>query len=217
MGGRDIVRAAAGETVRFEWENYRLDRESFFVSSSVHRVVIDGQVRYLVVSRDITERKLLEQQLVESEERFRALFEQAPLPYQSLDMGGNILQVNDAWLRLTGRRIARESSDAALRSISMKPLCPPWPKLSALCPVRPRRGPVFEIRSRRYDAHRDGHRAHRTRRAGNPNTPIASLPTSPSAGVPKKRCGRASAGFHNSSRIPTTPSSFSMPTACNAM
>ena len=97
-----LSRASAGETVRFEWENHRLDGVPFFVSSTVHRVVVDGQVCYLVVSRDITERKRLEQQLVESEERFRALFEQAPLPYQSLDMGGNILQVNDAWLRLTG-------------------------------------------------------------------------------------------------------------------
>ncbi len=32
-----LSRAAAGETVRFEWENYRLDRVPFFVSSSVHR------------------------------------------------------------------------------------------------------------------------------------------------------------------------------------
>ena len=126
-----LSRATAGETVRFEWENRRLDRTPFFVSSTVHRAVIDGLVCYLVVSRDITERRRLEQQLVESEERFRALFEQAPLPYQSLDMGGNIREVNDAWLRLTGetertvlrlayllRRSTRQHKPCAVRAIN---------------------------------------------------------------------------------------------------
>lgn len=144
-----LSRAAAGETVRFEWENYRLDRVPFFVSSSVHRVVIDGQARYLVVSRDITERKRLEQQLVESEERFRAMFEQAPLPYQSLDMGGNILQVNDAWLRLTGeadraRVIGRCITDY-LEETSLPTLAECFPRFVACGHVE---GPVFEIRVR---------------------------------------------------------------------
>ena len=42
------------------------------------------------------------QALRESEERFRLLYEQAPLPYQSLDAQGRILQVNQAWLDLLG-------------------------------------------------------------------------------------------------------------------
>ena len=40
--------------------------------------------------------------LRESEERFRSLYEKAPLPYQSLDNQGNIIEVNDAWLDLLG-------------------------------------------------------------------------------------------------------------------
>ncbi|MFH1879198.1 MAG: PAS domain S-box protein, partial [Bacillota bacterium] len=44
----------------------------------------------------------LGEQLRQSEERFRALFQQAPLGYQSLDVDGNILNVNQQWLDTLG-------------------------------------------------------------------------------------------------------------------
>jgi diguanylate cyclase (GGDEF)-like protein/PAS domain S-box-containing protein len=50
-----------------------------------------------------SERQRMEQSLRESESRFRDLYEKAPLPYQSLDVEGNILEVNEAWLNLLGR------------------------------------------------------------------------------------------------------------------
>jgi len=40
--------------------------------------------------------------LRKSEERFQTLFEKAPLAYQSLDKGGLILAINEAWLNLFG-------------------------------------------------------------------------------------------------------------------
>jgi PAS domain S-box-containing protein len=40
--------------------------------------------------------------LEESEERFRILYENAPLGYQSLDEDGHILEVNEAWLNALG-------------------------------------------------------------------------------------------------------------------
>lgn len=49
------------------------------------------------------ERRRIEAALRESETRFRNLYEKAPLPYQSLDVEGNILDVNEAWLALLGR------------------------------------------------------------------------------------------------------------------
>ena len=44
----------------------------------------------------------VEKALRESEERFRLLYEDAPLGYQSLDENGNFLAVNQAWLDVLG-------------------------------------------------------------------------------------------------------------------
>lgn len=41
-------------------------------------------------------------QLIQPEQYFQALFEKAPLPYQSLDAQGHILDVNQAWLEKMG-------------------------------------------------------------------------------------------------------------------
>jgi PAS domain S-box-containing protein len=44
----------------------------------------------------------LQKELIQSEERFRVLFEQAPLGYQALDGDGNIINVNQQWLDMFG-------------------------------------------------------------------------------------------------------------------
>ncbi len=62
-----------------------------------------GNVTSIIgVGRDITERKEAQQALAESEQRFRKFYEQSPLGYQSLDIDGNILEVNPAWLEMLG-------------------------------------------------------------------------------------------------------------------
>lgn len=54
------------------------------------------------VEARVSEIKQGEQALRESEKKFRALYENAPLPYQSLDNDGCFLDVNPAWLRTLG-------------------------------------------------------------------------------------------------------------------
>ncbi len=54
------------------------------------------------VITDITDRKLAEEQLKASEQRFRLLYEKSPAPYQSLDEKGRILEINLAWLKELG-------------------------------------------------------------------------------------------------------------------
>ncbi|MDH3890841.1 MAG: PAS domain S-box protein [candidate division Zixibacteria bacterium] len=51
---------------------------------------------------DITARKQAEEALAQSEDRFRKLFQLAPLGYQSLDENGSFLEVNDTWCRTLG-------------------------------------------------------------------------------------------------------------------
>ncbi|MBL8235139.1 MAG: PAS domain-containing protein, partial [Bryobacterales bacterium] len=54
------------------------------------------------IGRDVTAERAAAEQLAASEEYYRELFRQAPLPYQSLDMDVAILDVNEAWLTLLG-------------------------------------------------------------------------------------------------------------------
>ncbi|NTW25321.1 MAG: PAS domain S-box protein, partial [Lentimicrobium sp.] len=47
-------------------------------------------------------RKIAEDALIESEARFRKLFDEAPVGYLSLDADGHLIDVNQAWLNMTG-------------------------------------------------------------------------------------------------------------------
>lgn len=61
------------------------------------------QEKYFAVTfADISEQKKLKASLNESKERFQLLYENAPLPYQSLDNEGNIIDVNKSWLETMG-------------------------------------------------------------------------------------------------------------------
>lgn len=53
---------------------------------------------------DITDRVRLHEELRKSEEYFRILFQQSPLPYQSLDENGCFIDVNQVWLEALSYR-----------------------------------------------------------------------------------------------------------------
>lgn len=58
--------------------------------------------RFATIVMDVTSRKRAEDALRERETRFRSLFDNAPLPYQSLDETGHFLDVNRKWLDTLG-------------------------------------------------------------------------------------------------------------------
>lgn len=93
--------AAAGETVCFEWENYRLGGEPLFVHVTVRHAVIDAQVCYLVVSRNISDRKKAEDALREEQDRFRTLFESSPDPAWIIE-NNTFTECNEAAARILG-------------------------------------------------------------------------------------------------------------------
>jgi PAS domain S-box-containing protein len=63
----------------------------------------NGRITQMVeAARDVSDLLATQDALAESEEKYRALFSNAPLPYMSLDEKGCFLDVNPAWLTTLG-------------------------------------------------------------------------------------------------------------------
>ncbi|MFW9994131.1 MAG: PAS domain S-box protein [Candidatus Odinarchaeota archaeon] len=70
---------------------------------SASPVFTEGKVTGgIAVITDLTQVKETEKKLLSTEERFRLMYEYAPIGYQSLDIMGRILDVNTKWLELLG-------------------------------------------------------------------------------------------------------------------
>ena len=57
---------------------------------------------YWAILNDVTDKYEAEKRLKENEEKYRFLYDNSPLPYQSLDEYGRILEVNATWLSTLG-------------------------------------------------------------------------------------------------------------------
>ena len=93
-----------GEAGSREYIIRRKGRDDCYVTANAAPIYDDaGNVESgIVIFLDITENEDTEKRLIESEEKYRALYENAPLPYQSLDEAGNFIDVNPAWLKTLG-------------------------------------------------------------------------------------------------------------------
>jgi len=90
--------------VSFDWEIIKKDGTKRFIESSVSliRNSKSEQIGFRGVVRDITERKKAEEALRESEERFRELYDNAPVGYFEYDSQGHITSVNRTELEMSG-------------------------------------------------------------------------------------------------------------------
>ncbi|NPD86626.1 PAS domain S-box protein [Lentimicrobium sp. L6] len=59
-------------------------------------------IKIIGVFQDITEQKDVLFKLAENEQKYKSLYDNAPLSYQSLDAHGNIIDVNPTWLKTLG-------------------------------------------------------------------------------------------------------------------
>lgn len=73
-----------------------------YIYMSHSQTEIDGRKKYVGVIRDITEKKRLEQQLIESEIKYRDLFEKADDPMYTLNAGGYFQAINNSGLKALG-------------------------------------------------------------------------------------------------------------------
>lgn len=88
----------------FDWECIRKDGSRRFVevSVSLKRDPDNKPVGFMGIARDVTQRKLAERALRESEERYRTIIENIQEGYYEVDLDGNYTFFNDGLLRITG-------------------------------------------------------------------------------------------------------------------
>ncbi|WP_276482634.1 PAS domain-containing protein [Paraflavitalea pollutisoli] len=92
--------------------DYDIEYRIIWPDQSVHWVNVRGRLRYddqgkpyelVGISQEITERKLVESVLQESEERFRTMAESSPIFIAVAENSGRAIYFNKAWLELTGK------------------------------------------------------------------------------------------------------------------
>jgi len=82
----------------YEIEVVTKDGQKGFAEVNAVKIEYEGNPAALIVFRDITERKKLQQALEESEEKYRALFENSPDGIIIFDLKGNITECNNTML-----------------------------------------------------------------------------------------------------------------------
>ncbi len=92
----------SGEHLRFESNYVRKDGSTFPIEVSANLIHINEKPFVYSIAREITERKIAEKKLKESEARFRALTEQANDAMLIADLNGKIIDVNQKACKSTG-------------------------------------------------------------------------------------------------------------------
>lgn len=81
----------------------RRDGSMFNVSCSVQPIEESGSERFAIIEvRDITDEKLAQQAIIESEARFRTMADSAPVMIKVMDDSSNFMYVNKQWLDFAG-------------------------------------------------------------------------------------------------------------------
>ncbi len=104
ISNANIAVLAPGNPIVGENTLVRKDGSRIEISFSCSPVMDDSDeyLGFVGSILDITEHKQMVDKLLKSEEKFKTMFAQAPLSYQSLDGNGNFIEVNDTWLNVLG-------------------------------------------------------------------------------------------------------------------
>ncbi len=114
-----IAKAREGAPEEQIWTYVRKDGTTFKALLSV-AALTDPQgtvTGYVGISSDITARLEAERRLRDSEQRFRALVESAPIGIFATDRNGDFIQVNTTWVNLTGLNDEQSAAAGWVRAI----------------------------------------------------------------------------------------------------
>ena len=98
---------AAGQPLRVELQNYRKDGTPFWVDLSLVPVPdpAGGAAHWVMIQRDITDRKYAEDALLRSESLFRGMFENTSAGVSLTNREGRFVSCNPAFAAMTGRTV----------------------------------------------------------------------------------------------------------------
>ncbi|MFZ3138753.1 MAG: PAS domain S-box protein [Thermodesulfovibrionales bacterium] len=86
----------------------RKNGTSFYANLTIDLIAFDGEKALLTVVEDITERKLAEESMRESELKYRKLVELTRTGFLILDHRGSVIDANNEYVRLTGHHALAE-------------------------------------------------------------------------------------------------------------
>jgi len=94
----------SGKVWKGELLNKKKNGTTYWESAIISPVTNDYGIitHFVAVKEDITENKKIEEALLKSELNFRNLYENAPVPYQSVNEKAIIIDVNPKWLETMG-------------------------------------------------------------------------------------------------------------------
>lgn len=105
LAQRNIARAMAGEAQRILWQHQRGDGTLFMTEVALSPALgasADAAPRFVAVLRDVTESTRASDAMQASEQRFRQLFEMAPIPMVLTSADGKLLDINRQWTQVLG-------------------------------------------------------------------------------------------------------------------
>lgn len=85
-----------------EMQGQRCNGEVFPIEAAISEMRVDGRRLFIGIIRDVTERKRAEQAMLESESKFRATFEHAPVGIVETALDGRLQQVNYTMCEMLG-------------------------------------------------------------------------------------------------------------------
>lgn len=105
LAQRNIARVMAGEAQRILWQHQRGDGTLFMTEVALSPALgaaADTAPRFVAVLRDVTESRRASEAVLNSEQRFRQLFELAPIPMVLTSADGKLLDINRQWTQVLG-------------------------------------------------------------------------------------------------------------------